>query len=321
MKKSIYYSVAILAFASVITLSSCAKKKAFKNEDGQASEDNRDVNGENDQAVTDANNAVFGSVKMSGKGVNVADVTAITGTIQGGVVDTTGINQGTIKINYNGTTVNNRTRTGSIRLSIQDYASGKRWKQVGCVIKVEYLAYKVTRASDGKSVQLDGTQNLTNVTGGTWWELIITKTQSSLASSITGSDLNVTFSDGKTALYNINRKFTYTIPGNILTCTGEGMGNSEGLDNLENYGTTRDGDSFTSQVSTPIVWNLTCGAWAPTQGAVNIKVSEKEFDLKCTFGVTNSGDVQDVAANNCPYGWKVEWTHKKKTNKKIFAYK
>jgi len=319
--KSILYSISALSIAAVLTFSSCAKKKAFKNEDGQASEDNRDANGENDQAVNDANNAVFGTTKLSGKGVNVADVSAITGTIQGGVVDTAGINNGTIKINYNGTTVNNRTRTGSIQLTIIDYAQGKRWKQAGCVIRVDYLAYKVTRASDGKSFELNGTQYLTNETGGTWWELIITKTQSSLGTSVTGSNLNVTFSDGKTATYNINRRITYTIPGNILTCTAEGIGSSDGLSSLENYGTTRDGDAFTSQVTTPIVWNLTCGPWAPTAGKVTIKVAEKEFELKCTFAVNQSGDPVEVAPNTCAYGWKVEWTHKKKTKNKIFGYK
>lgn len=319
--KSILYSISALSIVAVLTFSSCGKKKAFKNEDGQSSEDNRDANSENDQAVNDANNAVFGTTKLSGKGVNVADVSAVTGTIQGGVVDTAGINNGTIKVVYNGTTVNNRTRTGAIQLTIIDYAQGKRWKQAGCVIKVDYLAYKVTRASDGKSFELNGTQYLTNETGGTWWELIITKTQASLATTITGSNLNVTFSDGKTATYNINRRVTYTIPGNILTCTAEGIGSSDGLSNLENYGTTRDGDTFTSQVTTPIVWNLTCGPWAPTAGNVTIKVAEKEFELKCTFAVNQSGDQIQVAPNTCAYGWKVEWQHKKKTKNKIFAYK
>ncbi|MCE3259593.1 MAG: hypothetical protein K0S12_1234, partial [Bacteroidetes bacterium] len=124
----------------------------------------------------------------------------------------------------------------------------------------------------------------------------------------------------KTAVYNINRKFTYTLPGGIITCTGEGIGSSDGLGQLENYGTTRDGDAFTSQVTTPIVWNWTCGWWAPVAGAVNVKVEDKDFDLKVQFSVNQDGDAVTAAANDCPYGWKVEWTHKNKTNKKIFGY-
>ena len=92
------------------------------------------------------------------------------------------------------------------------------------------------------------------------------------------------------------------------------------MNSLENYGTTRDGDVFTSQVSTPIVWNWTCGWWAPTQGAVEIKVDSKEFSLNVTFAVDKDGNAVSVAANSCAYGWKVEWKHKNKTKKKVFGY-
>jgi hypothetical protein len=318
--KAFYYSVAILIVAAGLTFTSC-KKTDFDKEDGQASSDNRDVQSENDAATNDVNDAIGQQATLHGRGVDVVRTTGVTGNICGLTIDTTGMVAGTIKLNYNGTSCNNRTRTGSIRLTIQDFVNGKRWKNVGCILKVEYLAYKITRTSDGKSIQLDGTQYITNETGGTWWELLILKTQSSLATSVKGTDLNVTFDDGKTAIYNINRKITYTLPGGIITCTGEGIGSSNGLSNLENYGTTRDGHAFTSQVTTPIVWNLTCGANAPVQGAVDIKVADKEFDLKCTFGVDSKGNTVTPAPNSCAYGWKVEWTYKKKTNNKIFNYK
>lgn len=307
-------------FAAVISFTGCKKNQAFKDEDGQSSEDNRNVVSENDAAFNDVNDAIGQQSMLRGKGGSVAQTSGVTGNICGLTVDTTLRSNGTIILNYNGTTCNNRTRTGSIKITVQDYPT-KKWKMQGCVLKVEYTAYKITRASDGKFIQLDGIQYLTNETGGTWWELLITKTQPSLATSVTGNNLNVTFDDGKTAVYNINRRFTYTIPGNIITCTGEGIGSNDGLSNLENYGVSRNGDAFTSQVTTPIVWNITCGPWAPVQGAVNIKVDGKEFDLKCTFGVDKSGNIAEVGVNQCAYGWKVEWTRKNKTNKKIFGYK
>lgn len=307
--------------ASMLAFTSCKKKQAFKNEDGQASADNRTVQSENDAAVNDVNTEISNSTLLRGRTSNGASIQSVLGiTATGYTVDTTGIHQGTIKINYDGTTINNRTRTGSIRLTIQNYAQGKRWKDQGCVLQVDYLSYKITRASDGKSVQFNGTQLLTNETGDGWWELLITKTKSSIATSVTGTNLNVLFDDGKTAVYNINRRFTYTFPNNILTCMGEGIGSADGLSNLENYGTTRDGDAFTSQVSTPIIWNLTCGWWAPIQGKAVIKVDSKDFALDCTFGVDASGNAVSVGANQCPYGWKVEWTYKNKTSKKIFGY-
>jgi len=137
-----------------------------------------------------------------------------------------------------------------------------------------------------------------------------------LSSTIKGTDLSVTSEDGKTASYNINRRFTYSFPNNIITCTGEGIGSLNGVSNLENYGLTRDGDEFTSQVTTAIIWNLTCGPWAPVQGEANIKVDSKDFELKCLFAVDASGNSVSVGSNACPYGWKIEWNYKKKPTKK-----
>jgi hypothetical protein len=313
--------ICLLAGFGLLLLSACNKdKKAFKEEDGASTVDNRTAQSENDAAVSDVNDVLGNQNSLRGKGEGVAGTTGVMGNICGMSLDTAASKNGSIKLNYNGTTCNNRTRTGSIVLTVIDYAQGKRWRTKGCVLKVEYLAYKIKRASDGKSIQFDGTQFITNETGGTWWELFFLKTQTSLSHAITGSNLLATFEDGKTATYNINRRITYTFPNSIVTCQAEGTGSSEGLNNLENFGNTRDGDAFTSQVTTPIIWNLTCGAGAPIQGEVNLKVVSKTFDLKCLFGVDQSGNSIAVGSNACPYGWKLEWTYKKDTKKKIFGY-
>ena len=324
MKKSkLIYSLSLVLIAVALIFTSCKKSKAFKEEDGQSSADNRNVQTENDLANNEINTEAGNNNFLHGRTINGSQSAAIQKALginaAGYTVDTTGAYMGTIKINYSGTTVSNRTRTGSIRLTIQNYPT-KKWKDAGCVLKVDYLAYKVTRASDGKSIELNGTQFLTNETGGSWWELLIVKTQTSLATSVTGSNLNVTFDGDKTAVYNINRRFNYTLPGGILTCTGEGIGSDGNLSGLENYGTTRDGDTFTSQVTTPIVWNWTCGWWAPVQGEVNIKVADKDFSLNVLFSVDKTGNAVTAGANSCPYGWKVEWTYKNNTKKKVFGY-
>jgi hypothetical protein len=324
-KNKLIYSLSIVLLSSALLFTGCKKNKAFKNEDGQSSTDNKNVQSENDAAVNDVNTEIGNNSFLHGRSASASGVNSLQSalgiTSNPYTVDTNGAYMGTIKINYDGVTVvNNRKRSGSIKLTILNYSTGKRWKQAGCVLQVDYLSYKITRASDGKSVELNGTQNITNETGGSWWELLIAKSQPSLGTSVTGSNLNVTFDDSKTAVYNINRRFTYTLPGGILTCTGEGIGSNGDLSSLENFGTTRDGDSFTSQVTTPIVWNWTCGPWAPVQGEVNIKVAGKDFALKVLFSVDQSGNSVASAPNSCAYGWKVEWKYKNKTNKKIFGY-
>ncbi|MCC6182060.1 MAG: hypothetical protein IT237_09515 [Bacteroidia bacterium] len=320
MKTSkILLAVIALSVIGAVTFSSCRKSKAFRKEDGQTSADSRTAQGENDAAISDINDVVSNQPLLHGRTNGTSNSNGIMGNICGLTVDTNGAYMGTINLHFNGTTCNNRTREGDIRLTILDYASGKRWKDAGCVMKVEYFLYKVTRASDGKSVRLEGIQYLTNVSGGTWFDLLFLG-QPNLVSTVTGENLAVNFDNSSTAVYNINRKFTYTWANNILTCTGEGIGSADGLSNLENYGTTRDGDPFTSQVITPVVWNTTCGAWAPIQGEVDIKVDSKDFKLNCLFGVNQTGNAITVGSNSCPYGWKVSWKYKNKTNTKVLGY-
>ncbi|MDI1356108.1 MAG: hypothetical protein PSX36_14410 [bacterium] len=322
-RNKIVFGLSILSVCSMLLLTDC-KKKSNNNSDpvtpdetGQSSTDSRDAQSENDAAINDINDVISSDVKLSGKS---EDAQGTSGSICGLVVDSSLSSTGVIKLNYIGTTCNNRTRTGSIRLSMLNYALGARWKNAGTVIKVDYINYKITRASDQKSIMLNGTQNLINVSGGTWLNLLVFKNQASLISTVTGTNLNVTWQDGKTAIYNINRRITYTIPGNILTCQAEGIGTNNSLTSLENYGTTRDGDAFTSQVTTPIIWNLTCGFGAPIQGGLKMKVASKNFDLVCLYGVNSAGTPVTPGSVTCPFGWKLQWTLNNASQSKVIAY-
>lgn len=315
--KRFLLNTTVMCLGLLVTFSSCRKKETKTDESGQTSTDSRQAISENDASIDDINKTVSDYPLMHGR---VAPVSAKSAaTICGLSVDTTGSYMGTIKLNYNGTTCNNRTRTGSVRLTIINYASGQRWKNVGCVMKVEYLAYRVTRASDGQYIELNGVQNLTNVSGGTWLDLFL-GLQPNLSSSVTGTNLSVNFNGAGTASYNINRKFTYTWSNLILTCSGEGIGSSGGINNLENYGTTRDGDPFTSQVTTPIVWNSTCGWGAPLSGQLVIKVPTKGLTLDCVFGVNSSGTPIAVGSNQCAYGWNLSWVYGPTSGTKVVAY-
>lgn len=315
--KKFFINTTMICVGLLLTFSSCKKKEEpLEDQSGQASTDSRQAISENDASIDDINKTISDYPNMHGRIAQSAQ----TNTIGGLSIDTAGSYMGTIKLNYDGITViNNRKREGSIRLTIINYTSGARWKDSLCVMKVEYLGYKVTRASDGQSIELNGIQMLTNISGGTWWELFI-GTQPNLASSVTGTNLAVKFNGTATANYNINRKFTYTWASSVLTCTGEGIGTSGGINNLENYGTTRDGDAFTSQVTTPIIWNTTCGGGAPLAGHLIIKVASLNFDLDCLFGVNTAGTPVTVGSNQCAYGWKLTWTSGSNTQNKIIAY-
>ena len=71
----------------------------------------------------------------------------------------------------------------------------------------------------------------------------------------------------------------------VFTCSCEGFGSNNGISNLENQGTTREGDAFTSQITEAVVWNTTCGANAGVTGKLLMKVDSKEFEITVTVGV------------------------------------
>ncbi|MBA3681525.1 MAG: hypothetical protein H0W73_10230 [Bacteroidetes bacterium] len=323
------YSLSVLALTFGLIISACKKKDpkpeepAIVTEDGQTSMDNRWAQTENDLAISDINTEVSNSAALHGKSSSGANVNALHAALNMAItdytVDTTGAYTGTIKINYNGTVVNNRKRTGSIKLSIPNYPA-KKWKDAGCVLKVEYINYKIMRVSDAKTMKVNGTQNITNESGGSWWELIVLTSQPNLVTTVTGSFLYVAFDSTKTAVYNINRRFTYTMPNNILTCQCEGIGTYNGLTQLENYGANRDGIVFTSQVIAPVIWKLNCGAHAPVQGEMSIKANDRNFTLKVLYSVDANGKLVNVLSNTCPYGWKVEWINNSVPGKRVFAY-
>jgi hypothetical protein len=320
----------ILAIAMIPMFIACKKNREFKKEDGTTSEDNRNVQGETDQAINDANNVVSSVSNINGGSYDGKSINSMltNGEVCGATIDTTLKTQGIVTINFDGVTVcNNRKRAGSIKLTLKEFLSGKRWIDPGAVLEVVYNDYKVTRASDGKSIKLNGLFNLTNVSGGNLILLYfgIAPNQTNLIHRAEGTNISVTFDDTKTAIWNISRQATYTksMNGNtvVFTCTAEGIGSYNGISNLENWGTTREGDAFTSQVTEPVVWNTTCGAHAPVTGKLTIKVDSKEFELITIIGVDESGNPVPVTVNNCPYGLKVIWTYKNKTESKIIPYK
>ena len=318
--RNILAGIFLLILGFTLLTSSCKKRKAFKEEDGQAGIDARNLQGENDAAINDANEVLGDIGLLSGEAGSSSKVSKVLGTICGLSVDTSLMFQGKLTLNYNGTVCDNRKREGKILLTILNYPLQK-WKQAGCVLKVEYVNYKVTRASDGKSVLLNGIVNVTNESGGNWVDLLFLG-KPAIIHKVDGSAVKVKFDNtNSNAEFNISRRYTYTWINSVLAVKGEGLGTNDGISNLENWGITRDGDAFTSQVVTPIIWNSTCGAGAPIQGELNIKVEDKDFTLNCLFAVDTEGNSVVVNPNECAYGWRVEWKRKNKTKELIFPYR
>jgi hypothetical protein len=310
-KISIRSAAFLLVLATV--LAGCKKKQEFNQETAQATVDNRFVMSEMDEVVKEVNTVVMEQFLLRGK---VSGGSGATGNpVCGAKTDTTSMLTGEVNINYDGSECFGRVRTGSVKFTINGYPL-KKWKQPGTVITIEFRNYKVKRSSDTRVMQLSGTQRLTNLSGNTWFELWYLG-QPSVVYNLAGEDMQVTYDESKIAIVNVNRKMTYTFANNITTCRIEGLGSFDGREQLENWGQGRDGLYYSNRVSSPMTWKTSCGAIALTGGESVLKLTEREYEMRCRYGIDEAGNsVSEV----CPFGWEVTWQRKSKTNSRKFGY-
>ena len=316
MKKTTIALVMVLfGLGSIFT--SCKKRQEFKKENGQTSEDVKNIQAGIDGAVADANTAINNNASINGR---VMHVDGIQTTVCGASVDTALKSQGILTLTFDGSTVcDGRKRSGAIKVTLRGFAGGTRWKDVGAVLQLDYTNFKITRVSDNKSISINGSNTIINVSGGSFITLLLgwPPNQTNLTHKVEGNNLAVTYDDGSTGTFNLSRKFTYTWANNVLSCIGNGEGTFNGISNLENWGTTREGDAFTSQVVNVVKWNSNCGWSKPLEGKLDIKVDAKSFGLVTTFGVNSSGN---AVSSGCPWGLKVEWTYNNRTGNKLYQY-
>jgi hypothetical protein len=308
MKKSRLLFIAIISTVLFIT-ESCKKRQEFNNETGTVSEDLKNIQSGLDIALSDANIALstFGK---SAPGANIANICGAT-------ADTSQINSGILKLIFDDSTnCNGRIRSGTITLTIRDFASGKRWRDVGAVLDLTMTNYKIKMAATTKYVILNGSKIVTNVSGGNS-ALLIYGQINSLIHTVSGNNIIAQFEDGTSSNFNIARQYTHTYSNMVYELKGEGVYTQDGKSKIEKWGTTRDGSAFTSQALEPVIWNSTCGPHRPVSGELDIKVDSKDFSLLTTFGVDSRGI---SVTDGCAWGFKVEWSKNNRTGSKLFQY-
>ena len=294
-KKILYLSVLTLSLAFFFT--SCKKDSTASNDSNtqvttQADDQSR-VSTETDATTNDANASLEVSPSISGRTDGfqglICDATIVADTVS---------STRTITITYNGTNCSGtRTRTGVVVISIP---AGVHWKDAGAVVTISYQNLKITRISDNKSITINGTHTLTNVSGGLLVNLPTVKT---ITHTITSSNMSVTFDDGSQRTWSVARQrvFTYN-NGVVVTITGTHTdGNNTGI---EEWGTTRFGTSFANSIISPLVVSQGCN-FRITSGATQ-HVSALAT-VVVTFGLDASGN-----ATSCPgsgsYYYKAVWT-------------
>ncbi len=301
MKKQLtFMSVAILSAALLFT--SCKKEKTTtETKDNETelslqSDDQARFSSESDAADDDANVALetFGGSYIGARPLSPlplrcdADVT----------VDTTA-NPRTITITYSGATCAgaNRTRTGTIVLS---FAPGFRWAREGAQYNITYNNLRVTRLSDNKSIIINGTKTIRNVSGG---KLASLASSGTIIHTVTSDNMSITFDNGTQRTWQVARKRTFTYNnGIVISVTGNapaaiGTGVAE-------WGVNRFGRDFKTAILQPLVVKQDCNF-----RLVSGQVQHTGFFVTTTttFGLNADGN----AVSDCPVGpfyLKIIWT-------------
>lgn len=273
-------------------------------------DDQARVSVETDAALDDVNlamasdSSVIGAGTLSRYGVTINGGSA-SSLICDATIDTSSTDSThTITITYNGTTGCSayRTRTGTIVVSVPDTVSWGSTDSATITVNIQNL--KITRISDGKFITLNGTRIYKNISGGTLSELM-SGTDTVLVHSDSCYNMQVTFDDGTQRSWSAWRQRTFTYANQDLSIATLGLYNNGGHSGLSEWGTTRQGLAFATQIISPLTVQSSC-SYQLTNGELSIIRSDIVTYL--TFGLTSAGDT----ATSCPgsgsfYYYQAQW--------------
>lgn len=297
--KKVWGFLLVAGVVSLLILSGCKKSD---NNPGTIDENTKLATHSDDEArfsdavdnvTIDANTAIEASSAFSGRGTHVAtDICNATVTLD------SSNNTRTLTIVYNGTSCNpNYSRTGTVTLAIP---LGQHFSDMGAVVTATYTNLKVTRISDGKSITINGSHTITNVSGG---KLINLASLGTIIHDINSSGMNVTFDNGSTRSWMVARRKTFTYNGGIVISIS-GTHTEGDIANVSEWGTTRYGTPFVTSINQPLIVRQDCDF-----RLVSGKVTHQRMiaDVTVTFGLDSSGQPTSCPGLGNPYYYKLVW--------------
>jgi hypothetical protein len=200
----------------------------------------------------------------------------------------------TITITYNGNCLGDRTRTGTVVLT---FADNFKWVEAGASFTVTYNNLTITRKRDGKSIVLNGTTTITNVSGGYLRDLATAAAP--MVHEIKSNGLSITFDNGTQRVWKLAKRRTFTYNNGIVIAVS---GISTEGDGIAEWGVNRFGRNFTTTIITPLTIKQSCN-FRLVSGTVKHTVGNRTTTT--TFGLDALG--VPVATCAAVLYLKVEW--------------
>ena len=274
MKTINIFRVAIFT-ACVSLIFACNKNNAYNpgSSNNQTdlqtqADDQAQVSVEDENLTNDVNTALYSQPSIAGNNssspesgstttMGTTQSNGLTGPITGLICDATVVVNTTsdpkmITITYNGANCRgNRTRTGVVIISIP---AGVHWGDEGAAVTITVQNLKITRVRDNKSITVNGTKTIINVSGGLLVNLASLQT---ITHNISGN-LSITFDNGKQRVWSISKQRVFSYDNGIVITTTGTHTDSLGNTNVAEWGTNRFGVFFESLISQPKVIRQDC---------------------------------------------------------------
>jgi len=288
--------LSLVAFCFTVFLVSCQKDNKgdqdnINDEATTQSDDQSQISAQIDDVSSEIAAGLESTGTLAARGQEMMDVCGITFT-----ADSSNATR-TLTLTYNGPDCYNRyNRTGVVTVSIP---AGVHWKNAGAVITVTYQNLKFTNIANNRSITINGSHTLTNVSGGLLWQLA---TLNTITHRINSSGMTVKFGNGNERTWQVARQrvFTYN-NGLVLTITG--LHTEGNITGVSEWGTNRNGRPFVSAIAEPLVIRQDC-SFRLTSGKVTHTLPN--FNAAATFGLNQAG-----SPTGCPgaghYYVKIEW--------------
>lgn len=289
MKRKFLIFVTTAVSVSALVLSSCTKSSdAVPAEDAELvlatsdSDENNDV----ENVLNDA------MEKISSDGSLLRTETDDCG----GTLVKDGTTNRKYKISYNGTCFE-RTKSGDITIEL---TKGTNFKEAGAEWTINYINVAINNSTKNRKLVLNGTQYVTNVSGGN--KNGLTAAGVSLIHKTTGT-MTTSLNDTSTRTLNISRTNTWTNASVTISTENE----VDGYKNLVRWGKNKRGFMFYTQITTPIVFNKECGKKPVSGTRVHTILRPIAGDLVTT---------QILGSNGTCGNQTIEMENKKSGNKK-----
>jgi hypothetical protein len=282
--------VPVILFAAV--LCSCSKKTSLVNNTSVLTAELRT---QSNDAVRVSNelDAAFNDVDSILE--NHADV--CNGTFAINTADTPNV----MAITYKGNTCDAlSSRSGYITI---DYTPGSSWTTAGDSVTVNLSNLLITRLSDNKNFQFNGTLTYYNTSGGALAGLSAGSV-SPVVHTIAGFNVNVTYDDGTLSRWQFTRRRTYTYNQGIVIST-VGTDSAGTVANVADWGSNRYGNSMILVPTTPLLISQSCG-WRTTGGQATL--SNPSGTSTLSFGLDSTGKATGCPLPGIPFYYKMAWT-------------